>query len=153
MDRDDLTSPHRKRQLGAIVAHQAEGRRQLDRLAEKRGASKRSLSPGSGLAKIDEEITGVNHQLSELRKEIRQKQPSQPEIHVHVSKPDSDPPSSDGAGLSLEAPFGWHMRARGRLAWFIGGVLGLVAVLVALGWAMGRPSAPRHDRPAEQHAK
>lgn len=118
-------------------AHTDSARRKLGRI-ERRSAS----PPGF---KFDDEDT-INKIVDGVAK--RQKQQSQPEIHVHVgdSKPDGDPSESgDESGFSVEGPLGWQVRARGRIAW---AVVALLALL-ALGVLAGRLTAPRHERPHE----
>jgi hypothetical protein len=112
MGRDDFVPPARKRLIGETVAHQAEGLRQLEKL---RTPQKRSISPSTGFAMLEEEITETQRNIDDLKKAIveqgRLPQQSQPE-------------------LSVRAPFNLSLRLAGAPAWVI--ALALVVVLALI---------------------
>lgn len=85
------------------------------------------------------------------RVEKRAKQPSAPEIHVHISdsKPDSDPPSSEDSALSVHTTLG-RLSVRGRVVWLVVVLLALTAGSVLL----GRFTAPHgHKAPSTEAPK
>lgn len=83
-----------------------------------------------------DEITAVEEATAEMRaviQEIRARQPSQSEIHVHVapSKPDSEPPKSEAQPNAMSfAAGGTRVRASG---W---GLLALLVVGLIVLWAI-----------------
>jgi hypothetical protein len=109
----------RKRQIGRIVSHQAEGRRSLSELAAQRGTSIRAKQPS--LEDITEDIT------EEISSVIREE----------LGKRKSDP-----AALSVAGPGGFHLSARGWQAM----VLALLLALLAAGVLLGRVTAPHEPK-------
>lgn len=136
----DRVHPDIRRALGAAEAHASNADRMLAEAEAKKvpAPAKRSISPSSGFAMLEEEITETKHQIQDLAREIRQKQPSSPEVHVYLDR-DSRPPESDKAGFSMRAPFGWGISAKGRVAWLVAII---VAVLVG-GILLGRVTVPK----------
>lgn len=96
-------------------------------LAEARGKSEPD-------ADSEWDIDTARHEIEELKAAVA-KQPSSPEIHVHVdSKPDSDPPASTGFALSWKR--GLRMPSGKLPPWAVVVIALGVAVIAAVAWVV-----------------
>lgn len=121
-DRPKL-DPALQRSATETLAHTNEARRMIADLAKSRGVP--IPPPPTGFEDIEEEITGMNERLDRAEQRERDRMPTNPEVHVHLGKPDSDSPNS---AMSLRGPGGFSLRR--APSWLIL-VLGLACIVFA----------------------
>ncbi len=78
------------------------------------------------------EVTDRLEKVVEEVREVRQKQPSVPEIHVHTHARPSPPPES--SGIEMSGPGGFNLKAKGAqvalVAALCAGIAGILWVLL-----------------------